>query len=415
MQTQSTPVLLRAATVATVIVALLFALLASMGVQRRQRGLDDAGDAARRLIQVQEVRVAIVAADSIASTNYLRGGLELASARQAFDDNIQRASAGLAKAGEGLDDAAARPVAQANSDLSAYTGLIEQARANNRQGFPVGAAYQRQANALLTSSALPALDQVEASLRDQVNQRMATAGRSGVWFSVAALVLLAVLLGGLAWHARRFKRLLNIPLAAATALVAVVGIYGLVGQASSISKANDAVRGPLQAADLAAQTRAALFDGRSQEALTLINRGNGAAFEANWQQAMATADLAADQACRRSPLGCDLQGALDPYRSAHQAMRTLDDQGDWDTAVAAALGATNVDSTKIDSTEIVGSFDAADQQAQRAVESNVERATSALSDAAAPLGALRWLTLVAGLAVAVLAVIGFGQRSREYR
>ena len=34
----------------------------------------------------------------------------------------------------------------ANAGLARYTGLIEQARANNRQGFPVGAAYQRQAN-----------------------------------------------------------------------------------------------------------------------------------------------------------------------------------------------------------------------------------------------------------------------------
>lgn len=410
MQSQSTPVLLRAATVGTVVIAVLFAVLASMGVDRRQRGLDDARDAARRLIQVQEVRVAIVAADSIASTNYLRSGLETAKARTAFDDNIQRASSGLAQAGQGLDAAGAQAVAQANADLNAYTGLIEQARANNRQAFPVGAAYQRQANALLTASTLPALDEVEASLRTQVNQRMASAGHSGAWLYVTALILLAVLAGGLLWHARRFKRLINVPLGIAAAVVALIGLYGLAGQSSAMSKANDAVSDQLAAADLSAQSRAALFDARSQEALTLINRGNGASFEASWQQAMATADLAAGRACRRSNEGCELADSFAPYLGAHQAMRNADDQGDWDAAVAAALG-----DESLGGKSLVEQFDNADRLAQASVEANVSRATKAMSDAAGPLSTLRWLTLLAGLAVAVLAVIGYGQRSREYR
>ena len=39
--------------------------------------------------------------------------------------------------------------------LAAYTGLVEAARANNRQGFPIGSAYLREASSLMQTSLLP--------------------------------------------------------------------------------------------------------------------------------------------------------------------------------------------------------------------------------------------------------------------
>ena len=388
-------------------IAVLFAVLASSGVHRRQRGIEEARVAAQRLLDVQAVRVAIVAADSIASSNYLRGGLERSEARIAFDNNIRQASAGLANAREGLDAAASESLSAASADLTEYTGLIEQARANNRQGFPVGAAYQRQANALITTSTLPLLDGIESSLRGQVNDKMSAAGLASVWYYLALVVMLATLIVGLWWLSKRFKRLINLPLGVALAVVVVLGIVGMVITASSMSDANRAVERNLRHADLSAQVRAAMFDARSQEALTLINRGNGAAFERSWANSQATAELAGERSC---PRDCPLPEALAAYGAAHAAMRAVDDRGDWEVAVNQALGDADVDGTNL-----VTAFNHADAVATDQLQANVRQADAALADAAAPLGGLRWFLIVAGLAVAVLAVVGYGQRSREYR
>ena len=45
------------------------------------------------------------------------------------------------------------PLAVLSGKLSVYTGLVETARANNRQGLPVGAAYQREASNLMRDGA----------------------------------------------------------------------------------------------------------------------------------------------------------------------------------------------------------------------------------------------------------------------
>jgi hypothetical protein len=42
-------------------------------------------------------------------------------------------------------------LAEANASLTTYTGLIESARANNRQGFPVGIGYLKNASTVLRS------------------------------------------------------------------------------------------------------------------------------------------------------------------------------------------------------------------------------------------------------------------------
>ena len=43
-------------------------------------------------------------------------------------------------------------LSEASRLLGSYVGLVEQARANNRQGFPVGATYQRQANGIVSNA-----------------------------------------------------------------------------------------------------------------------------------------------------------------------------------------------------------------------------------------------------------------------
>ena len=96
--------------------------------------------------------------------------------------------------------------------------------------------------------------------------------------------MLALVLGSCGWRARSVASSTCRSPLAAVALFLLLVIGGTM-QAGAVSDADGAVGTQLEGADRAAQARAAAFEARSQEALTLINRGNGAANEANWQRA----------------------------------------------------------------------------------------------------------------------------------
>ena len=58
------------------------------------------------------------------------------------------------------------------SRSSAYAAAIEQARANNRQGLPVGAQYLRSASTELRSETLPILDSLVRTNAERATDRM---------------------------------------------------------------------------------------------------------------------------------------------------------------------------------------------------------------------------------------------------
>jgi hypothetical protein len=297
--------------------------------------------------------------------------------------------------------------------LSQYTGLVEQARANNRQGFPVGAAYQRQANALVNSGGggndvLAVLRGVEASQRRTVNDQLGAAHRAGAWILLAGLSLLAVLAAVLLWMSWRFRRTINVPLAIAAGVVAVVLAYGGSRQSSAIRAADEAVGGSLQRADRVAQARSAAFDARSSEALTLINRGNGAAYEQRWQESSAVVrEALGERLC--DPDGC-LSDLYEAYATAHAGVRALDDGGDWEQAVLASLGRAGSDNDNAAAT--FAEF--ADASTTR-LDGDVAQLTEGLAAARRRMSGLQVLAVLAGVAAAALAAAGVGARLREYR
>ena len=87
----------------------------------------------------------------------------------------------------------------------------------------------------------------------------------------------------LVWLARRTRRYVNLPLAAAALVVLVTLVVGTVGLLA-VKEGVDTTRDGVYAATLStAQARIAGFDAKSNESLTLIARGSGAAFEKAWQ------------------------------------------------------------------------------------------------------------------------------------
>ncbi len=281
LRSADSPTRLRLAMAFTVLAALALSIGGWYSIDRRDTAIDDAARAAEQLIQVQDVRVQVVQADSIASNAYLVGGQEAADQRAQYDERIAAAASGLLVAAEGAANLDGQELESVNQRLAVYAGLIEQARANNRQGFPVGAAYQRQARDV-ASELVDSLRTVEQSTRERVDDSMQRAHRASWLLILTALIAMTALALGSWWLAMRWRRLVNVPLAVAAAVAALVLTVGVAINGRAVSHAGDAVRDPLSAADLVAQARAAGFDARSSEALTLINRGNGASYEAEW-------------------------------------------------------------------------------------------------------------------------------------
>ena len=165
----------------------MFALAGAFGVNQRATAINDVHNASAQLLALQDIQVRMVHADAIASSSYLRSGQEDPAQRTAYLDEIAKAGDGLVAVSSAANEADLEELSEASRLLGAYVGLVEQARANNRQGFPVGATYQRQANGIVsntdpdTADIVSSLRTVEASQRDQINDSLATAHRAGVW------------------------------------------------------------------------------------------------------------------------------------------------------------------------------------------------------------------------------------------
>lgn len=402
------PTRLQFAGAITVLCALALSIGGWYAVDRRATAIDDAAGAAAQLIRVQDVRVLVVQADSLASVAYLVGGQEDPEQRQQYDVLIGAAASGLtaAAAAATRDDAAA--LEEGTSLLARYVGLVEQARANNRQGFPVGAAYQRQARSV-AELLVDQLRTVESDSRGRVNDSLRRGHRASTLFVLTTLVLSLVLLIGSLWLARRWRRLLNVPLVIAAVIVVLVITVGFGVNAAAIARTDDTVSGPLTAADLLAQARAAGFDARSNEALTLIARGNGSAYEQEWQLSRSVIDQSLGRACQTFVVGCEAEAAFAAFRDQHDEVRALDEAGNWNAAVQASLG------TAAAGPNSRAAFDEFATVSEQSLQVEADRTVLAFDRAGEQLGALAWMIVAAGLATAVLAFLGYGRRLREYR
>ncbi|MCC2320976.1 hypothetical protein [Cellulomonas xiejunii] len=398
---RSTPGGLRLWGAVAAVVTALAGLLALGATTSQSAAVTGVRDSAAQLVGLQDARNQLVAADAAATTAFLVGGLEPTDLRASYDAAVDagaHALAQLAASGpEGADG-----LAEVSADLTTYTGLVAQARANNRQGFPVGSAYLEEASTVLREDIVPTLDELVAAEQQRVDDDLSSV-RSATPLLVAVVVLaLAVLVAVQVWVARRTRRTFNAGLVAATVAVLVIAVVGgstLGGAASRASRAHD---GPYAATVATSQAFALVNDARSMEAFTLIRRGSGAAYEesfvANVDQARAA--LAGDG----SRLDASLVDRLGAWADAHEAVRDLDDGGDWDGAVALV--------TSDDPTASPALFDDLSASLTAAVDDGSTQVADDLRTSSAWVG---WLLAALGVGGAVLAWTGLRARREEYR
>jgi len=358
-------------------------------------------------------------ADATAASAFLAGGLEPPQQRKRYEAAIARASAALATAADGAPSDQNDTITTLSVNLPVYTGLVERARAYNRQDLPLGAAYLREASWLMRDTLLPAAQQ----LQEDEAKRLAAAqddADAWLWFAVLlVLVLLGCVLVAQVRLARRTNRVFNNGLLAATAATLVAGIWLAVASAGAAAHVGASrADGSAQLAVLA-EARIATLQARSDEAMTLIARGGGAEFEEHFTgQFKRLAGVVGSggllKKARAQATEDDVRKALDAaiktarqWRGVHSEVRRLDNSGGYNAAVERAIG---------DAPNSAGSLAAKlDGQLTRAIRYVSDRFDS-------EAGAARSVLFGVGYALALLmavtvvgVVIGLQQRIREYR
>ncbi|WP_051274378.1 hypothetical protein [Cellulomonas sp. URHD0024] len=390
---------MRLAGVVAVLASLAVGVLGVQAGLAQSKALASADADTRQLVGIQDVRNDLVVADATATNAFLVGGLEPPEQRAKYDAAIAAAATGLAHLA-GSNEADAELLGKANAGLTTYTGLVEQARANNRQGFPVGAAYLDQASSVLRSEVLPELDTLVQTNSDRVDSSFAAVSNTPRLLALGVVALIAFVVVQV-WLARRTHRRLNAGLFWATVLALVASVAGAFVLDRSAQNAADVRTGSYADTVAVSKAYSLAHDAKSMESFTLIKRGSGQAYEETFQTETAEA--------RSLLAGVDdaLVQSLDAWTAKHADIRELDDAGKWDDAVALAI------STEPDSPN--AAFDAFSTAASDSLEASAAATQDALSGAGTAAVALGWLILVAGLVAAVLSWRGISKRVEEYR
>lgn len=395
-----TPGRMRLVAAAAVLAALGIGTVSTNALLGSRAAVERAANNTAQVIRVQSIHVDLLRADALATNAFLVGGLEPADQRARYDAALSKATTGIAEAAA-AQPADGRALGALADDVRAYAGLVEQARANNRLGLPVGAQYLRQASAGLRSDAIPLVQALTVANEGRARAEFARADSTLQLLVGVAALLVLVAVG--VWLARRTHRYLNAPLTgavlllAAALLVAVTTIGG-IGQATAA-----VARGDYATAVSLADVSTAANDARANESLTLIARGSGAAFEKAWLSDATDVKAKLDEVGASRPL----TGAWQSYAATHQKVRNLDDGGQWDQAVALAT------TTKANGSGPL--FEAFDRQ----VASDRDEASAAAIErldglaGTAPLYAA--VLSLAALLAAWLVIRGVGRRIEEYR
>ena len=369
----------------------------------------------------QQVFRSLSDADATAASAFLSVGTEPPELRKKYEQDIAEAGSALARAASDTTEVgdAAHQVDILNQKIPVYTGIVETARANNRQGFPSGASYLREASQLMRSTLLPAAD---ALYQAHTNKLFAEEDSSSdvPWVAVALiLALLAALVVAQIYLTRLTNRVLNIGLLVATGCIVLSLLWGavaLVVQGSFV--ATGRTDGTAQV-DILVRARIYALQARADETLTLVARGDGAQYEKQFielAQKLVGADgkggllgqahhLAAGTAGEKKIEAAE-QAARE-WSLAHLKVRSLDDGGQYQEAVDFA--------TSVSPNSAAAAFSRLDMNLQAAIDvcrqeflDSTRSGDNALTALAPGVGILA--VLAAGGAT-----VGVRERLREYQ
>ncbi|MFI1399993.1 hypothetical protein [Streptomyces sp. NPDC020681] len=361
-------------------------------------------------------------ADTAASSGFLAGAeKEPVAVRERYQKDIALASSLLIKAATNTDSSSesGRQIATLNEELPVYAGLIETARANNRQGLPLGGAYLRFANEKMTKVLLPAAQK----LYDAETARLDQDDDDARFWPVFSLAVGVVVLAGLVWvqrrNYRRTNRVFNQGLLAATAASTVVLLWLAVGHSVARAELNDARVHGQKSLKILNDARIDSLKARANENLTLVARGavltadgKSDKYETDYTAGMdrlgdglSAAQKLADDKEGRDPVAAAAT-SVSEWKNRHKSASTTDKSGDYEGALAKVIGPK--DSTG-------ETFDQVDAALAKALAHEQTEFTQAAEDGRGALSGLPIGAAVLAVLGAAGAVLGVNRRLSEYR
>ncbi len=363
LDTATTPARLRLLLAVLVLLSLAWGVLAALTADQHASAAADVVAVSEPLsLDAEQIYQSLSDADATEANAFLAGGLEPAAARQRYEADITQAAIRIEAASALVGSSAARTelpghlskqastagsavgddLATLSGQLPVYTDEVGTARADNRLGLPLGAAYLREASGLLRGTLLTSASDIYA--RESGLLTSASAQATGLPLVVVAVVIGLgigyVLYRSSRWLARHTHRVVNYGLLLA-ALAGLVSLVWLAG-AFAVGRA-DLLHAQQQGSALAqafARADVAALQAHADESLTLIDNSGDDAYQQDFlaQQKLLGPGpgtlLAAVQASAGS--GGAAADAQAWYR-AHAALRALDDGGNHAAAVQSAL------------------------------------------------------------------------------
>nr|WP_308013407.1 hypothetical protein [Streptomyces sp. REN17] len=407
----------------------VFGALTAWEMAERSAAADDVLHRSQPLsADAADIYRSLADANTAASSGFLAGGQETAESRRTYERDIRLAADKLVTAAANSEPGSTsqKTITELNKMLPEYKGLVERARANNRQGYPLGGAYLRYANSKMQVM----LGDAEQLYKVE-NQRLRSDYDDATpypWIAIGAGVLA---LGGLGWaqrrNYRRTNRVLNHGLATATAATTVVLLWLAVGHTAARAGLNESYDHGVRSLNTLNDARIASLKARGNENLTLVARGaetkdvgTGAArktvdvYDYDYERQMrdltaklaAAGDLADDTAGAKP-----VEAATDSMRvwkERHREARAQDTAGNYQAALDKVIGTAAEEPTG-------ECFENVDENLRKALAHERAEFRRAAGDGRGAMDGLVVGAAVLAVLAAAGAVLGIGRRLSEYR
>ena len=421
VRASTTPAKLRLLLAALVLLCLLWGVMAALAAGQHAAGAGAVVSTSEPLsLDGQRIYRSLSDADATAASAFLAGGLEPRAVRDRYLADIAEASSRVEAATTAAGHSAAQhDLATLAASLPVYSGEIETARADNRLGLPLGAAYLREASGLMRGTLLPAA----RGLYQQANAELAAQSSQATGLPFAVVALLAaigvgvVLVRSQRWLSRRTHRRANagLLLASAAGVVSVLWlVVALTVARAELGSARAHGSAPVEAL---AQADIAALQAHADESLTLIDNSGDDTFQSDFTTVAkrlgpgpGTLLAAAGSAASGSPgaaAATAAQSAATAWYAAHRRLRALDDGGAHGQAVASATGAGPRDSGAL-FRQLDTALDRSIAADQSVFRSNAVSGQGALTGLEAGM-------IVLALIMAAGCALGLRQRLAEYQ
>lgn len=358
----------------------------------------------------QNLYASLTIADASANTAFSRGTLNSSQDLVSnFDDVIAQASMSATRAATGIenvDDPEMKDVATVQRLLPVYTGMVETARANARQGNPVSVAYLASASNLMQVQILPAAKSLYERTSTTTNEEQRELSKPPLFPMSGLAAAILMLLITQWWLTRRTGRLFNVGLFGATMLMAIA-LVG-VGIATTQPWQSNSLFGE-QRPDVHAltQVRIDAQQLRASETLGLVRRQPADA--ESFSQSVRTLVGELERVDANAP-DDDVRAAIHgiySWESGHNLMMEHLSSGDYAGAVRIA---TDVDNASSSAT----AFNQVDESLQNSIAESRLTARENLDQSRRAIAALSLATVTLTVIAAVLVVFGFRHRLLEY-